>query len=190
MNKRGRATGFTIVELLIVIVVIAILAAISLVSYNGLQIRASNSAMISAARNTVALIKAYKATYGNYPSLGSICLTTDNTCMNYNGVPITSDNTYWMNELRKIGTPVASVPPVDATRYGMNIDAYSPRTFNHEPIPGLLMYSLKDANQDCGISDVAVSDPAPLPGEMNAYMTSPNRWTSTGSGWTRCWVSV
>lgn len=41
--------GFTLVELLIVIVVIAILAAITLVTYNGIQDRAYNTAVIQAA---------------------------------------------------------------------------------------------------------------------------------------------
>lgn len=41
MNKQR--SGFTIVELLIVIVVIAILAAITVVAYNGIQDRAKNS---------------------------------------------------------------------------------------------------------------------------------------------------
>jgi prepilin-type N-terminal cleavage/methylation domain-containing protein len=40
MQYRQRQTGFTIVELLIVIVVIGILAAISIVAYNGVQERA------------------------------------------------------------------------------------------------------------------------------------------------------
>jgi len=40
---RGAKAGFTIVELLIVIVVIAILAAITIVAFNGVQTRARNS---------------------------------------------------------------------------------------------------------------------------------------------------
>lgn len=44
-NKRLVAKGFTIVELLIVIVIIAILATITIVAYNGITDRANDSAM-------------------------------------------------------------------------------------------------------------------------------------------------
>ena len=46
--KHTKQSGFTIVELLIVIVVIAILAAISIVAYNGIQNRAKVSSLNSA----------------------------------------------------------------------------------------------------------------------------------------------
>ena len=53
MWAKHKQSGFTIVELLIVIVVIAILAAISIVAYNGIQAR-SNTAAAESAADTVA----------------------------------------------------------------------------------------------------------------------------------------
>ena len=49
LNTKIKQSGFTIVELLIVIVVIAILAAISIVAYNGIQARGKTSAVQSLA---------------------------------------------------------------------------------------------------------------------------------------------
>ena len=48
-SKQTSSRGFTIVELLIVVVVIAILAAITIVSYNGIQNRAKSAAAQAAA---------------------------------------------------------------------------------------------------------------------------------------------
>lgn len=56
--------GFTIVELLIVIVVIAILAAISLVAYNGIRERAQASSIASELKATKKAFLAYKETTG------------------------------------------------------------------------------------------------------------------------------
>lgn len=53
-----QTSGFTIVELLIVIVVVAILAAISIVAYTGIQDRAQNAAKIQSAQQ---IAKAYDA---------------------------------------------------------------------------------------------------------------------------------
>ena len=60
-----RETGFTIVELLIAIVVIAILAAISFVAYNGIQDRAKLASERSQLEVIVKSIKLYVANGGS-----------------------------------------------------------------------------------------------------------------------------
>ena len=57
--------GFTIVELLIVIVVIGILAAITIVAYNGIQNRTNDTAVKSDLRNFGNKILEYQAINGN-----------------------------------------------------------------------------------------------------------------------------
>lgn len=65
---RKSTSGFTIVELLIVVVVIAILAAISVVAYTGIQNRANDSAIQSDLRNIGQKVLEYQATEGKLPS--------------------------------------------------------------------------------------------------------------------------
>jgi type II secretion system protein G len=69
MSKVGKAysRGFTIVELLIVIVIIGVLASLVVVAYNGIQTRANVSKMQSDLRYMVKLLELYKADNGSYP---------------------------------------------------------------------------------------------------------------------------
>ena len=62
-----RRDGFTIVELLIVIVVIAILAAITLVAYNGIQNRANDNVVLSDISNIRKKMEVAKIDLGHYP---------------------------------------------------------------------------------------------------------------------------
>ncbi len=62
-----RASGFTIVELLIVIVIIAVLAAITVVAYTGIQNRARTSALQSDLHNAATKIGLDKAKTDLYP---------------------------------------------------------------------------------------------------------------------------
>ena len=74
--KKRTNTGFTIVELLIVIVVIGILAAIVIVAYNGVQNRARNNSRVSEMQSWVKLFEAYRALNGKLPTL-----TTNTYCL-------------------------------------------------------------------------------------------------------------
>lgn len=68
MWAKNKQTGFTIVELLIVIVVIGILAAITVVAYNGVQNRARNTAAASDLSNNSKKMLSAHAISSIYPS--------------------------------------------------------------------------------------------------------------------------
>jgi len=74
-----RASGFTIVELLIVVVVIAILAAITIVAYNGIANRAKESALKSDLKNGATQIHVAKETTSAYPSDAGTLKKSDST---------------------------------------------------------------------------------------------------------------
>lgn len=66
-NKQQAASGFTIVELLIVIVVIGILAAITIVAYNGVKQRSSVASIQSNLANLGKMTGMYNADNGALP---------------------------------------------------------------------------------------------------------------------------
>lgn len=78
-----KQTGFTIVELLIVIVIIGILAAITIVAYNGIQNRARVSAAQSLAAQANKKIMAYQASEGSYPADLTTAGVTDTSNLQY-----------------------------------------------------------------------------------------------------------
>ena len=88
--KRNQRYGFTIVELLIVVVVIAILAAITIVAYNGISNRAKSSALRSETSQAVKKVLSYAVTNNDqYPSTLALAGLTD-TATSYQ---YTVDNT-------------------------------------------------------------------------------------------------
>jgi len=86
---RKTISGFTIVELLIVIVVVAILAAISIVAYNGIQTRANNAQTIDAAKQYIKAFNLYAIDNSDYPNangcLGNNYPAPNNRCLSQAG---------------------------------------------------------------------------------------------------------
>jgi prepilin-type N-terminal cleavage/methylation domain-containing protein len=108
-----RTNGFTIVELLVVIVVIAILASITVVAYSGAQVRANNSSRLSEYNAWRKAFELYKVANGTYPAMadGGYCLGTNfpgGKCRDYlanNGNTLAESNsTALMNALKTVST--------------------------------------------------------------------------------------
>lgn len=109
-----RSHGFTIVELLIVVVVIAILAAISIVAYSGVSNSANDSTVKSDLTNFAKAIQMYKVENGHYPVAGSFAIAhggfNSSTMSNINFKPsrsaydTTSSNFFYCNGQR-LGVP-------------------------------------------------------------------------------------
>lgn len=116
------ATGFTLVELLIAVVVIAILAAISVVAYNNIQNRAYATDLLSRADAYEKALKLYHIENGRFPQYGDswgTCLGEISDYPAENGYPegacmrsthyqpdIVNENI--MNQLKTVINPVPS----------------------------------------------------------------------------------
>lgn len=84
---RKSVSGFTIIELLIVIVVIAILASISLVSFSGTQARARDSIRIKDLKEVQKVVELYHAQNGSYPMSSSGSGAWAGNCTSYGASP-------------------------------------------------------------------------------------------------------
>lgn len=72
MTQKSKQQGFTIVELLIVIVVIGILAALVITTFTGIQKRARNTERETDIKALHGQVEAYFAQEGRYPTLANI----------------------------------------------------------------------------------------------------------------------
>ncbi len=161
MGTLRKQKGFTIVELLIVIVVIAILAAIVIIAYQGVQRQASNSSKYSAAETYVKALQSYVVTNGQYPpiSAGSACLGrgyTSNTCGS--GTYPSHDDSGFDSALQSF---IGAIPLGDnqviteqngSTYVGIALTDWSGFMLNGVSNPYYIEYVLYGANQDCKVS--------------------------------------
>ena len=89
--------GFTVVELLIVIVVIGILAVITVVSYTGVQKRAIAASIVSDLDSFSKKIKLYYSMYSEYPTLGADYCPTSPVVDNNYCLKVEGDFEYYVN---------------------------------------------------------------------------------------------
>ena len=99
-TKNIKNQGFTLVELLIVIVIIAILTVVSLVAYNGLQNQAKTSAAKSAADAVAKKAELYNTAKSSYPD--DLSKLTD---------PSDSGEPYYL-DVKTVKAPASAFPAV------------------------------------------------------------------------------
>lgn len=186
MMRRTSHPGFTIVELLIVIVVIAILAAITIVAYNGIQQRARNVAIVNAAGQSMKLLQVYLATNNAYPYTGggNACITSTTGCVRDSGGVDVAVATFDTN-MATVGTMPKSVASSGSLGYGVMYNYSATRTYNGVVTPAILFYFLEGVNQNCGLQGVMTA--------WDIATTSATGYTSgnaSSTGKTLCFVSV
>lgn len=153
-NIDTTSKGFTIVELLIVIVVIGILAAITIVSFSGIQARARVASMVSDLDNSSKQLKIDQVTSGNYP-------TTVAAANGGQGLKASSGTTY---------------------RYSVN-NSTNPQTFCLSAENNSVFYSITDSGTPTAGSCVNVALGASAPSSLlTDGSTAYTPYYDTGSG--------
>jgi prepilin-type N-terminal cleavage/methylation domain-containing protein len=110
-----KESGFTIVELLIVIVVLAILAAITIVAYNGIQDRAKAAQAMSGAEQYIRALQVYAADKGAYPTTINIaCFDGTVAC---NGAANAAASTALLNGLKLYASGIPIAMPYTTTLF-------------------------------------------------------------------------
>lgn len=184
LTPKRTTRGFTIVELLIVVVIIAILAAITLVTYNGVQRRATNAAITDAASKTYRLLLAYMSTNGTAPYNYGTCVTVDSGCA---ANTVWSGSATFSSSLDTIGTAPRSVPFFGSDHYGILYYYNGSRMVDGILRPVAVVYWLNGTGQACGLTGIIADPNATSTTTTTAAYTAAN---DSASGKTLCAVSV
>lgn len=149
MNKSGQTRGFTIVELLIVIVVIGILAAITIVAFSGVQARARDTARVSKIEAIADAIELYRIDNGQYPPI------QDGQGVEGTGCGSATDNWGHCDRLMHLVTylaPYMTIDPVSlsSATQGNYYYNYTSQAVDNYQTYGMLVYTEGAAGQSDG----------------------------------------
>ncbi|NTW61560.1 prepilin-type N-terminal cleavage/methylation domain-containing protein [Candidatus Saccharibacteria bacterium] len=131
-------SGFTIVELLVVIVIIGILATISIVSYAGISQRAIAASLISNLSDTAKQLNLYQITNGTYPNSlsqlnnGSGAQPSPNTNLSYSVTNSTNPQVFCItatNSGQRYNVTQDAIPAIGPCPL-MNLDAGSSSSYH------------------------------------------------------------
>jgi len=150
---RKTTSGFTIVELLIVIVVIGILAAITVTAYSGIQQRAKNITTINGVKQYQKALALYAVDKGSYPNILS-CLGDGYSYPSNPGSCAGASSVYTQSSFNTALAPyLSALPRLDTTNitiYTANIRAgayYDPAVGTY----GTIYYMLAGTTATCDV---------------------------------------
>ena len=160
--------GFTIVELLIVIVVIGILAVIIIVVYNGIRHRAADVALQTDLRNIGSLVDQYFVFNGSYPTTSSNEISAFKLKVSKGVYDVSGNNLYYCT--------IASGP---GAKYSVSARSISGKVFAY--YDGLIQNftgSFTTNTPVCsGAGGISSSDP-------DYYFSNGHIYTGTWRSWT------
>ncbi|MEK7620723.1 MAG: prepilin-type N-terminal cleavage/methylation domain-containing protein [Patescibacteria group bacterium] len=154
--------GFTIVELLIVVVIIGILAALVIIAYNGIQDRANN-------QKTESAVNAYRKALIQYATINGAYPTTANACLGepfYTNCYTGSNNVAFNNAIRSFMGNAGQLPQPSTNQYTYGASTRAGAAFNYlgtatldgSVHPWGISYILKGTGQ-CKLNGVAGNPP-------------------------------
>ena len=151
------AKGFTIVELLIVIVVIAILAGISIVTYTGVQRDAKNTAVIHDTQSWLRFLSVMYASQGTIyindlpPGTSSLCLGKTSQ---YPAIPELEEGQCWHSGYtsEQFGKAMDRIGGISMNTYVTDNGSTPGRGLIYQQLSlesAVINYDLLGENQDC-----------------------------------------
>ncbi len=202
-----KKAGFTIIELLVVIVVIAILAAITITAYQNVQVRAKNSQTIQAVSQYRKALLLYEAEHGKYPINYTSCIgsgypdlngDSEGDCRYGNisgdGYTINSDSSF-EQEMKGYLNSSTPRPAARIETPGDNImvgayfqggdDPDDSLTLDGQPVLNWIVYVIEGYHAKCPIGPVYQSD-----GEWWQFVSPATDYSFSEGDGVQCWLPL
>ncbi len=165
MNVWAKPKGFTIVELLITIVVIGILAAITIVAYNGIQNRAYDASVQSDLNNIAKKIRLYEVENGAYPVGGAQLVTLGLKASK-------SAYDHYFNGTSYYNIVYCRMPAVNPTQFSLVAFGKSGKNFQYTNTGQLIEYPGVKA----GSATVCAASGVPISGAERDWLYDTGAW--------------